>query len=185
MLVKIKPETIEIALERDMKAGATFKRASIEGGKGRFYGYLGEEIVKQEIPQFIHCDVKDYDLKFDKYTFDVKTKTRKEAPKPWFDATVDESAHHQRPDYYIFVQILAPQNLIKMSKDEIRNYKYTTAWILGYLHRAEFYGQARHFRAGDIDPSNGIKYRDSIYLVKCTELKSAQVLKDKIAKYVF
>jgi hypothetical protein len=72
-----------------------------------------------------------------------------------------------------------------MSKDEIINYKYTTAWILGYLHRAEFYGQARHFRAGDIDPSNGIKYRDSIYLVKCTELKSAQVLKDKITKYVF
>jgi hypothetical protein len=185
MLVNIKPETIQCALERDQEAGKPFRRASIEGGKGRFYGYLGEEIVKQEIPQFIHCDVKDYDLKFDKYTFDVKTKTRKDSPKPWFDATVDESAHHQRPDYYIFVQILAPQGLIKLPIEEIKNYKYTTAWILGYLHRAEFYDLARFFRAGQTDPSNGITYRDSIYLVKCKQLKSATRLRDKISTYTF
>jgi len=185
MLVNIKPETIQRALERDQEAGKPFRRASIEGGKGRFYGYLGEEIVKQEIPQFIHCDVKDYDLKFDKYTFDVKTKTRKDSPKPWFDATVDESAHHQRPDYYIFVQILAPQGLIKLPIEEIKNYKYTTAWILGYLHRAEFYDLARFFRAGQTDPSNHVTYRDSIYLVKCNQLKSATRLRDKISQYTF
>jgi hypothetical protein len=185
MLVSIQSETIQRALLRDEQAGKPFRRASIEGGKGRFYGYLGEEVVKQEIPQFIHCDVKDYDLKFDKYTFDVKTKTRKDAPKPWFDATVDESAHHQRPDYYIFVQILAPQGLIKLPIEEIKSYKYTTAWILGYLHRSEFYSLARYFRAGETDKSNNITYRDSIYLVKCNQLKSANVLKDKISKYIF
>jgi hypothetical protein len=174
--IKITPEMIDRAKTRDLEAGPAYKNASIQNGKGRFYGFLGEEIVHQSLPGSILAPTKDYDLIYRNFTFDVKTKTRKDPPKPWYDATVDQSATHQNPYFYIFVQILAPQSLIKLSTNEIRNFPYQTGWIIGLIPRTMFYEKARFFQAGDVDPSNGIKYRDSIHLVRCNQLIDAKKL---------
>lgn len=181
--VGINPETLNRALRRDIEAGPAYRGASIAGGKGRFYGFLGEEIVKQAMPELILDNTKDYDFIWRNFTFDVKTKTRKEPPKSWFDATVDKSAKHQLPDFYIFVQILAPPNLIKQSIQEIRSFHYQKAWILGFMPRGQFYQTARFFNQGDVDPSNGIKYRDSIYLVRCEQLLDPVPLIDSLKKF--
>lgn len=181
--VKITQEIINRAKQRDLEAGPAYKNASIENGKGRFYGFLGEEIVKEYMPGLVQENTKDHDFRFKNFTFDVKTKTRKEAPKPYYDATVDQSASHQKPFFYIFVQILAPHLLIKKNAEEIREVPYKTAWILGFMPRTMFYNKARHFTAGQVDPSNGIKYRDSIYLVRCDQLLDAKKLIDSIKKF--
>lgn len=155
---------------RESDAGDPYKGASIENGKGRFYGFLGEEIVHELMPQLIQENTKDYDFRFKDFTFDVKTKTRKNKPEPYYDATVDKSASHQNTNFYIFVSILAPQNLIQKTHSEIVHFPYTTAWIMGFITRKDFYKNARFFKAGDIDPSNKIKYRDSIHLVRYDQL---------------
>lgn len=175
--VKITKEILERAIQRDIDAGPAFKGASIEGGKGRFYGFLGEEIALASIPGAVLENTKNYDLKIGSTTFDVKTKTRKDYPKDWYDASVDKSSSHQTPDFYIFMQILAPQNLIRHSAEEIRNFPYQKAWILGFISRKSFYlAPPTFFSAGSTDPSNGIKYRDSIYLLKCNKLLPASKL---------
>lgn len=182
--IKITPEMLSRALARDIAAGPAYRGASIKEGKGRYYGFLGEEIVAQTVPTSILENTKNYDLRIGNATFDVKTKTRKDAPKPFWDATVDDSANHQRPDHYVFVQILAPQFLIKKSVDEIRNYEYSEAWILGYMPRSEFYEKRRHFNAGDQDPSNGITYRDGISLVSIGQLHDILRLINALKKRV-
>ena len=175
--VKITKEMLDMAIQRDVEAGPAFKGASIEGGKGRFYGFLGEEIVLATIPGTVLENTKNYDLKIGNVTFDVKTKTRKDPPKAWYDASVDKSSSHQTPDFYIFVQILAPQNLIRLSAEEIRNFQYQKAWILGFISRKDFYAAPpTFFTAGSTDPSNGITYRDSIYLLKCGKLSDSNKL---------
>ncbi len=168
--VSVTPEIIAKAIKREIEAGPAYKGASIEGGKGRFYGFLGEEIVHAAMPELKMDNTKDYDFTYKNFTFDVKTKTRKERPEGHYDATVDQSSFHQTPYFYIFVSILAPQNLIKQSAKEIMDFPYTKAWIMGFIPRKMFYEKSRFFNAGDIDPSNKIKYRDSIYLVRYNQL---------------
>jgi hypothetical protein len=174
--INVTKEMILKATQRDLDAGPAYKGASIAEGKGRFYGFLGEEIVHATMPGLQQENTKDYDFRFGNFTFDVKTKTRKDMPELWYDATVDKSASHQNPYFYIFVSIMAPQNLIRQNIEEIRNFDYKRAWILGFLPRETFYERARFFNAGDVDPSNGIKYRDGIYLVRINQLKDARTL---------
>lgn len=169
------------AIRRDIECGEPFKGASISEGKGRFYGFLGEEIVKHTIPELVHECTKDYDFRFQNVTFDVKTKTRKDAPRSNFDATVDGSAFHQQNNVYIFVQILAPQGLIYKDIDSIRSFEYTKAWILGFLPKTMFYEKARYFKAGSVDPTNNLKYRDNIHLVRCDELVDISELIDAVS----
>ena len=154
---------------RHTSDGRAFSGASIEGGKGRIYGYLGEEIPIAQLNGAIRKNTKDYDFVYKGYTFEVKTKVRKDV-KMWYDASVDQSSSHQRPDFYIFVAVIGPRNFHRKSEDFIIDYNYEDSYIMGFIGRDKFFKKARSFNAGDIDPSNGIKYRDGINLVKYQDL---------------
>lgn len=176
--VRITKDILDRAIKREKEAGAPYKGATIEGGKGRFYGFLGEEVALAAIPGAIQDNSKDHDFKIGGVTFDVKTKTRKDTPKDWYDGTVDQSANHQRPNYYVFVHIVAPQNLNKLPYEQILNFEYKDAWITGYISREKFYspGYAKYFRSGEIDPSNGLKYRENCYVLSYKRMNDPQKL---------
>lgn len=169
-MVKVTKEMRERAVARDLAAGGAYRGASIKGGKGRFQGFLGEEIAHAAFEGSVLDPCSDYDLIFVGKTWDVKTKVRKDEPQPYFDATVDQSADHQRSDLLIFVAILGPHLLTDKSIEEIRKYEYTKAWIMGISTREDFYRKARHFKSGEVDPSNGLKYRENVSLVKYSQL---------------
>src|ERR1035437_2647028 len=138
-LVKITPEILDVARTRDIEAGPAYAGASIEGGKGRFPGFLGEGTAKNGIIGSIFDNTEDYDLRIRNFTIDVKTKTRKDYPEHYFDGTVDESCLHQKPDFFVFVQILAPWKLTSKTIEEIRNFDYQKGWIIGWISREKFF----------------------------------------------
>lgn len=174
--VEITPQMRLKMKARHAEAGNAYKGASIQGGKGRIWGILGEEVVLSALPGAISCNTSDYDIIFRRATLDVKTKTRKDIPELRYDATVDQSAKHQNPNAYMFVSIVAPQSLMKETEQYILNYEYKEAYIMGFLDRQSFYAKARYFNSGDVDPSNGLKYRENIYLVKYDQLMPLSLL---------
>lgn len=168
--IKISKQAVEKARNRHINEGDPYEGASIEGGKGRFYSFLAEEILVENLLGSVSSPTKNYDVLFGTLKLEVKAKTRKDTPRPNYDATVDKNSEHQRPDFYVFFSILAPQYLSDKEEQFILNYPYETAYLLGYIRRDEFYRKAVSFNQGDRDPSNGLWYRENINLVKISEL---------------
>ena len=160
----------QAVIRRHSGMGSKFNNAYHEDGKGRIWGYLGEEVVIAALgDEITRIDSRDYDIKFKGKSVDVKTKTRKEPPKDFFDAMVLDSARHQKTDVYIFVNIIAPQNLKDNTVDEVLNFKYETGYVLGLITKDNFYKKATFNATGTY--SNNFLWREDAWTLPYKELK--------------
>lgn len=170
--VQISEQMREDSKLRHLHYGKAFRNAEIEGGKGRIWGSLGEIVVGSVIGNLGATETLnfDYDLTWNDKTWDIKTKTRKDLPMADWDAAINASAMHQKTDYYIFVSIVSKKNLLLSEEQEILDFPYELAYIMGYISKNEFLMEANLRLGGSIDPQNGIVYRGDTYTIRYDKL---------------
>jgi len=160
--IKIRPQLKRAALEEAEKMGSLKK--SITGGAGNAAGFVGERIVANYLG-IKKANTYQYDLITKKEkTYDVKTKRCKS--KPLLDYTVSVCALNtkQNCDAYIFVRV---------------NNELTTAWILGYMPKKQFYKKAKFCKKGEIDPDSNYnwQFKEDCYNMYIKDLKNINNLR--------
>lgn len=134
-------------------------RNSITKMQGAYAGFLGE-IVARDYLGLTQANTYDYDLTdANGVTYDVKTKRTNYAPKLNYDQSVADFNNTQKCDYYLFVRVLN-------SNDK--------AWILGKISPKEFYEKARHYKKGDVDPSNNFTFHADCHNIAIKDLTSVE-----------
>ena len=167
-MIKVEVTHEMISRARQNSEDLGLLRNSILMGLGNFTGFIGEEVVKHffKYNAFVHpldCEnTKDYDIIYNGKKYDVKTKLRKDDPKPEWDCSIAAYNTVQKCDGYIFVSLVKDQNY---------------AWILGYMPKEEYFSMATYWPKDKYDPSNGYKVRASCYNLKIKDLKDIQELK--------
>lgn len=138
---------------------------SITNGKGNWIGFLGEELVTD----FLGVQTSntfDYDLEYDCWKIDVKTKECATEPQPQFDCSISDFNPDQKCDYYIFVRILNSNGYHSDPPN------FTKAWILGIIPKSNFFEKAIKYKKGEIDKSNNFKFRCDTYNLSISKLES-------------
>lgn len=161
--IMVTTEQYERAEKRGEELGVL--NNSITKGKSNGWGMLGEEIIRD----FLNCtdsdDIYNYDLKTpDGMRLEIKTKktSMTQAPKPYFECSVCNHNPRQRCDAYVFLRVST---------------KVNKAWICGYKTKEDFSDQARFFKKGDTDASNGYKVHASCWNMNISELDPITNLK--------
>ena len=125
---------------------------------GAQVGKLGELVAYEYLTkcgvQFEEIDCSEYDAVFynlnNKYTLEVKTKERTVAPREDYECSAFAyNKDHQKPDYYIFISLLADKT---KSKEDIS--RFLSAYVLGSMSGADFDSHSRSLDTGYIDPTN-------------------------------
>ena len=162
--VKIKPQLKKAALKEASELGAL--RQSITGGAGNWAGFVGERIVAEYLG-VKKANTYEYDLVTKKEkTYDVKTKRCKFKPLDSYRVSVCALNTKQKCDDYIFVRV---------------DNELTTAWILGYMPKDEFYEKAKLCKKGELDPDSNCNWRfkEDCYNMYIKDLKPIKDLKKK------
>lgn len=162
--VKIKPQWKRAALKEAKELGSLKK--SITNGAGNLAGFVGERAVADYL-EIEKNNTYEYDLVTKKEkTYDVKTKRCKSKPLPHYTVSVCALNTKQNCDAYIFVRV----------DNEI-----TTAWILGYMPKEEFYKHAKFCKKGDLDPDSNCNWRfkEDCYNMYIKDLRHINYLKRK------
>jgi hypothetical protein len=162
--VKIKPQWKRAALKEASELGPLKK--SITGGAGNWAGFVGEIVVADYLG-IKKANTYEYDLVTKKEkTYDVKTKRCKSKPLPTYTVSVCALNTSQKCDAYVFVRV----------DNEI-----TTAWILGYMPKEQFYKKAMFCKKGDLDPDSNCNWRfkEDCYNMYIKDLKPITDLKKK------
>jgi len=140
---------------------------SMRGKDANLVGAYGEIIVYDYLkalglePEFVHLTT--HDIECAGFTIDVKTKERTVKPEPHYDCTLPAYNHdHQRPDFFIFVSLLAHQ--------KTGNRRFRKAWILGKMCYSRVSKTARLWKKGEVDPRNGWAARMDCYNVEIADL---------------
>jgi len=128
-------------------------RRSMRGSQANEVGALGELVALDYFRSLgltvEHVDTLNEDFVVEGLTVDVKAKERTVAPRPNYTCTVpDLQIGHQDPDAYLFV------SLTRTGEPGTGVSRFGEAWVLGSLLRHEFLARAKHYDAGDHDPSN-------------------------------
>jgi len=134
-------------------------RNSITSGRSNGWGMLGEEVIRDYLNCTDSDDIYNYDLKTPNgVRLEIKTKktSMTAAPKPYFECSVCNHNPRQKCDVYLFLRVST---------------KVNKAWICGYMEKQEFMKEARFFKKGDTDASNGYKVHASCYNMNISELK--------------
>jgi hypothetical protein len=134
------------AFHRDAKEDA--KRmgslhGSIEDGDGNVAGFLGERAFVDFFGGERH-NTYDYDILYDGWKVDVKTKRRTVDPKGYYEASIADYNTEQDCDMYYFVSI---------------NTEDKSVWLCGFMPPSRFYDEATFHEEGDFDPDNGFHYK--------------------------
>ena len=79
----------------------------------------------------------------------------KKRPQGHFECSVCHHNTRQKCDAYVFVRVST---------------EIPKAWICGYKPKKDFMREARYFKKGDTDPSNGYKVHASCYNLNISEL---------------
>ena len=129
---------------------------SILRGEGQIYGAIGEVLVgdyfRSQALEVQRDSTGDYDLTIGGYKIEVKTKAVKRLNLN-IDATVAESNHSQKCEYYFFTQVL---------------YDLSKGYLLGYKAPRDFYNEATHYLKGDRDGK--FTFRANCYNLKIENL---------------
>jgi hypothetical protein len=137
---------IKIPITRDLAHKAALMaeqipeniRNSIEKGRNRFIGCLGEaaliEYLESKGSQVKWLSTGDYDLISNGKKLEVKTKKTKVEPLPNYECSVACYNTKQECDYYVFTRA-APKFV----------------YILGYISPKELYQKGRKMKKGEKD----------------------------------
>lgn len=168
--IDITSDMVGSALDRFKKSGGEFKN-SYHKDKGKVWGYLGEEVVLACLGKDAKLvDERDFDILFKNFRIDVKTKTRKDAPRPDFDGMILASSAHQKVDYYFFVSILAPRGLKDNNLEEILKTKFEKAYVVGWISKEGFFKKSKLNRVGEV-ANNGVVWKEDAYTIPYSELQ--------------
>lgn len=162
--IKVKPHWKKAALKEAEEMGVL--RKSITGGAGNLAGFVGEKVVAH------YLNVKkentyQYDLITKKSkTYDVKTKRCKSKPLDTYTVSVCALNTKQKCDAYVFVRV---------------DNEMTTAWILGYMPKTQFFKKAKFCKKGDLDPDSNChwRFKEDCYNMYIKDLKDIDKLKVK------
>jgi len=160
--IKIKPNWKKSALKEAKALGALKK--SITGGEGNLAGFLGERVVAEYL-NIEKENTYQYDLITKKEkTYDVKTKRCKSKPLPDYTVSVCALNTSQDCDAYIFVRV---------------DNEMTTAWILGYMPKKDYYKKAKFCKRGNLDPDSNCNWRfkEDCYNMYIKDLKPISEIK--------
>lgn len=152
----VTPNQYERAEKRAKELGVL--NNSITHGQSNGWGMLGEEVVRDLLLCTDSDDIYNYDLKTPNgMKLEIKTKKTKmkSRPLPHFECSVCDYNSKQKCDAYVFVRVST---------------EIPKAWICGYKTKKEFMKEARYFKKGDRDPSNGYKVHASCYNMNISEL---------------
>lgn len=169
----------EDAKIRHLHYGDAFTNHEIEGGKGRIWGSLGEIVAGSVMKGCTEALTFNYDLIWKDQTWDIKTKTRRDVPLSYWDASIAASAMHQKTDYYVFISIIAKQNLLNEPEEVVLNFPYEEAYILGYISKNDFLLKSTLQKAGKTDTLNGLVYRMDTLTLPYSELTPFGTLLDE------
>ena len=143
---------------RDKAAAMGSLRRSITNGQGNLAGFVGEEIALQVLGGTVANDEKnvDFDLVLPSgLTVDVKTKRTSVKPLPHYECSIN-TYYEQQCDLYAFVRVHNDMHI---------------GWFLGVYDRVAYYKDCTHFKKGDIDKSNGFKFKADAYNLSISQLK--------------
>lgn len=143
---------------RDKAAAMGRLRQSITKGQGNLAGIVGEEIALAVLGGTFANEEKniDFDLILpDGRTVDVKTKRTSVKPLPHYECSIS-TYYQQQCDLYAFVRVHNDLHV---------------GWFLGVYDRDKFYKDCTHFKKGDIDKSNGFKFKADAYNLPISQLK--------------
>jgi hypothetical protein len=88
-------------------------------------------------------------------TVDVKTKRTSVKPLPHYECSIS-TYYEQQCDLYAFVRVHNDMHI---------------GWFLGVYDRVAYYKDCTHFKKGDIDQSNGFKFKADAYNLPISQLK--------------
>jgi len=146
---------------RDKAAAMGSLRRSITNGQGNLAGFVGEEIALQVLGGTVANDEKnvDFDLVLPSgLTVDVKTKRTSVKPLPHYECSIN-TYYEQQCDLYAFVRVHNDMHI---------------GWFLGVYDRVAYYKDCTSFKKGDIDKSNGFKFKADAYNLRIDQLKEIE-----------
>lgn len=146
---------------RDKAAAMGRLRQSITRGQGNLAGIVGEEIALAVLGGTVANEEKniDFDLVLPNgKTVDVKTKRTSVKPLPHYECSIN-TYYQQQCDLYAFVRVHNDLHV---------------GWFLGVYDRVQFYKDCTHFKKGDIDSSNGFKFKADAYNLRIDQLKEIE-----------
>jgi hypothetical protein len=150
--IKIKDEWMEKSKKKAEEMGRL--KHSILKGKGNITGFLGEYMVADYLKAKIE-NTYDYDIVKCDIKIDVKSKKCSSIPQPCYDCSVPAYNTKQKCDYYIFTRILND---------------FKKGWILGIISKEKFFKNARLYKKGEVDKSNGLRFKEDSYNIKIKDL---------------
>ena len=134
---------------------------SITGGESQIYGAVGEVVFGDFYAgRYERKDTHDYDFWNPRngITVDIKTKRTTAVPRKDWNCSVAAFNTKQNCDYYFFVRVMED---------------FSTAFLLGYLGKEEFYNLADFRRKGESDPlKRNWKFTADCYNVPVEKLHS-------------
>jgi hypothetical protein len=158
MIIVPTEKQIDEAKRRAAAMGAI--RNSITEGAGNMAGFIGEIIVGEYLGAEFKS-TKDYDIVYNNYTVDVKTKVTTAPPLPHYMCSIAATSTHQECDWYVFC----------------RWHKYKKVlYVLGCMPREEFFEHAEFFSKGDKEGDNGFTVRADCYSLPISKLYSLEHL---------
>lgn len=143
---------------RDKAAAMGQLRRSITKGQGNLAGFVGEEIALSVLGGTVANEEKnvDFDLVLPNgLTVDVKTKRTSVKPLPHYECSIN-TYYKQQCDLYAFVRVHNDLHV---------------GWFLGLYDRDQFYQDATHCKKGDVDKTNGFKFKADAYNLPISQLK--------------
>ena len=153
--INITPDQLERAKELyDFKALS----GSITNGGGNITGALGEIIVVDLFGDRVNSteSTRHYDMIIDGWKIDVKAIRTKVKPKPDYDCELTDKCREQMCDFFFWLRILND---------------YSTAWLLGYISREEYFKVAKFYKKGDPNPDRpAFKFKHDDYVIKISQL---------------
>lgn len=138
--------------------------------EGRKVGALGEVVALRYLAQLPHvandCGMVNHDIEVGGVTIDVKTKERTVNPRPDYECTVAAYLREvQHPDFYLFVTVVSDR-----SRGDGWD-RFVRGWVHGTIRSDEFWGYAKYWGEGDVDPSNGWVCKESCWSVPSALLR--------------
>lgn len=129
-------------------------RGSIENGDGNHAGFLGEHAFIEVFGGERH-NTYDYDILYDGWKVDVKTKRRTVDPKGYYEASIPDYNTEQDCDMYYFVSI---------------NTDTKSVWFCGFMPPSRFYEEATFHEEGDRNLDNGFRYKTDCWNLAYKEM---------------
>jgi len=173
--LKFNQSMIDEAVKKAKNLGSI--NNSITSGGGNLAGYLAEIALAEDLQcNNVSCDEGsekyNYDLIKNDLKIDVKTKRRTVDPKPSYEVSIAETSKHQKADTYAFISITFKE---KRGKGRSATYHgVESIWLCGFMPKKEYFEQAKFWKKGDVDPSNGFTVHANMYNMPISRLKDTE-----------